>query len=920
MGVIEKFHEWLKAVLPALGIKELYEAQKRAAEAILGGHHVLIVAPTGSGKTEAALLPVVFLLLQERSRGGVRVVYVTPLRALNRDLELRVKRIAEAVGLRVAVRHGDTGQKERREFLKDPPDIAITTPESLTFLLTLRDHREIWSEVGWVIVDELQEMLESERGAELAVTLERLEKASRRRVQRVGLSATLSPWSIGEAQRFLSPRERAKVVLDPEAKLYDLRIEAVEWEGLLERMKEIIERDQTLIFTNTRSLAEEVGVRLGELNASVHHGSLERRVREEAEKAFREGKLRALVATSSMELGIDIGSIGLVIQVLSPRQVVRLVQRVGRAGHRRGAVSRAAVLTIDNVFEIAESLVIAARAERGLLEDVESHRKPYDVLAHQLAAMVVEGSATTLEDAYKIVRASHPFRDLSIEEMKKVAEHLDKVGALRLRQDGSLRKTKRTHSYLYSVTMIPDERLYSVIDIVSERKVGELSDVYVEWELMNTPRGRRPLFVLAGKVWEALEVDVEGERVLAKPTASVEGPIPYWLGELIPVSSEVAQEVCDMLSEAMRGRGGGEIGRVSKRALEALRETAKMWKRAISHREVVVERLGVGSILYVCLGSRGNLALALLLSSLTDLGAVGHISMPYAIVFDAPAEEIASALEKARKLSDVERAGVVLEAVRSTKAFRYRFYHVAVRMGAIEPGARAPISLKNLADNYAGSVVEEETMRELLHEKLDLHVLNRFFEELRRVEVVSGPSPLAEEVLKNPYVRRDVVAHARQIALDLLVESKKRALLNKRVLMVCYNCGRKRELTVSEIGEYRCPYCRSIFIVPLLAGEEGARVAEAIWRRAKSREGKAVLTKEDEELLKRHKAKETAELHASYYMYSKYLVMALMTRGVGPEWAKKAMSALMSGGERAFIEALLELEERYITTREYWEK
>ncbi|MEN3000155.1 MAG: hypothetical protein ABDH61_06260 [Acidilobaceae archaeon] len=164
-------------------------------------------------------------------------------------------------------------------------------------------------------------------------------------------------------------------------------------------------------------------------------------------------------------------------------------------------------------------------------------------------------------------------------------------------------------------------------------------------------------------------------------------------------------------------------------------------------------------------------------------------------------------------------------------------------------------------------------------------------------------------------MRRDVIGKGKELAADILLESKKRALLKRRVIMACYICGKSKELAVSELGEYRCPSCGSVYVVPLPASEEGRRVAEAMRRRAQRKE----LSREEEELLKRHKVMETASLHANYYYYSKQLAMALMTRGVGPEWAKRAMEAFMRGGERALLASLLELEERYITTREYWD-
>ncbi|MEM1873709.1 MAG: DEAD/DEAH box helicase, partial [Acidilobaceae archaeon] len=192
-SALSLLHPRVREALRKAGYERLLPVQEKALPVVLRGSHTLIVAPTGSGKTEAALLPILSLMLSEEPESrGLRLVYVTPLRALNRDVALRIEKLASLCGFSVLVRHGDTGQADRRRFLREPPDIMVTTPETLTLLLTLREHRDLWSRVGWVIVDEVHELLESERGAELSITLERLSLASRRRIQRVGLSATLS--------------------------------------------------------------------------------------------------------------------------------------------------------------------------------------------------------------------------------------------------------------------------------------------------------------------------------------------------------------------------------------------------------------------------------------------------------------------------------------------------------------------------------------------------------------------------------------------------------------------------------------------------------------------------------------------------------------------------------------------------------
>ena len=946
-GALELLHPKLKGVLPRLGYSRLLPVQEKAIPVILSKNHTLVIAPTGSGKTEAAVLPVLSMMLSEASDkgsgGGVRVVYVTPLRALNRDIAERIERLSSSVGFKTLVRHGDTGPTGRRRFLEEPPDIVVTTPESLNLLLTLKDHRGIWSSVGWVIVDEIHEMLESERGSELAVILERLQLASKRRIQRIGLSATLSEKSARMALELLAHGRYVAVVEDPESKVYDIKVEVVHssderfWDEAVRRIAEILRSaSSALVFVNTRYTAEllasSISRELGEGSVVAHHGSLSRHVREGAERDFKEGRVRALVATSSMELGVDIGRVGLVVQFLSPRQATVMAQRAGRAGHRLWEVSRGVIVTVGNLYEMVESGVIAFRVEKGFIEDVEPHIKPYDALAHQLVAMVVEGSVKSVDEAYAILTSTLPYSNLSMEELSKVVKHLATVGVLR-ESNGRLSQSRRTLEYLYTVTMIPDEREYDVINMVDGRKIGRVSERFVEWSLARKSEGGAQdkfRIVLAGRVWEVLEVDLEAERITVKPVALVEGHVPVWEGELIPVSYRVAREVCSVLGLLMEDpvRGskllearklGAHVDFVSRLALE----TRSIWGVSISHVNPVVEDYGRFSILHVCLGTKGNFALSMLLSKLMEkYKAVEFKFIPYAIIFTsptgAPGELVAKALEEAKGLDPVERASLVYDALRRSKAYLVRFYHVAKRMGVLGSEARVSYSLvEKLADAYSGSVVELEALRETLHEKTDLKAVEEFLEVMERPVVVKPPklTPLAEHVLGNPYVRGDVAVNIKAIALDQIIEVKRRYLEGREALMLCTMCGYDYTVKVKDArGKQVCRRCGSSTIAPLPDSDFGRSLADVYRRYLRGDK----LSKEEAKLAE--EVKDRAGLYLNYAPLNLgvYVVKALMTHGVGPRRAKKVLEALLARGEKAFYEELLRAEEEYITTRRYW--
>ena len=932
----------LRRVAYSLGYRRLLPVQEEAIPYVMRGDDVLIVAPTGSGKTEAVLFPVLSMMMSRRSE-GLQVVYVTPLRALNRDILVRVRRLVEGCGFRVSVRHGDTGPRDRRSFLEDPPDMVITTPETLTLLLTVRRYSGLWRSVRWLVVDEVHEMIEGKRGVELAVTIERLQRRARGRIQRIGLSATLSRRSLEEASRLISPRGRVSVVMPGVGKRYSVEVRVVEggdwWERAVEAVAGIIRgaRGSVLVFTNTRSTAEALGLELsrilGEDAVAVHHSSLSRRVREEAEERFRSGGAKALVATSSMELGIDVGSVELVVQFMSPRQVIASSQRIGRAGHRAGETSRGVIVTPGNVYEALESGVIAFRTERGHLEDIRMPRKSYDALAHQSVAMVVEGLARTVDEIYEIASSTQPYRDISREEVGEVVGLLASLKILRDR-GGRLAESGRTRSYLYRVTMIPDERYLDVIDIVSGSKIGEVSEnLHFINSLKAEATGGRPRMVLMGRAWEVVEVDLERGKVMVKPVGVVEAAVPVWEGELIPVSSRVAREVCSLLELAMEDpEAAARVISARKlppsvvsRIIDVAVSTREKWGgRVISVSSAVVEVNRHATIVYACLGSRGNFALALLLSKLIE-GAV-RVEMsyiPYAVVFRSPigvvpGHVVAAALEKAKSLDPAERMALVQDAVRSSRAYLLRFVEVARRMGLIDPDAPLNPSLaKKLLEASMGGPVEREAMREVIHDKLDMEAVNDYLDGLRGVDVVvvDEGSPLAREVLENPYIKKDVAVNVKGLAIEVLIEAKKRHLASKTVIMACILCGAHRRVHVGSVERVmRCHRCGRISLAPLPDSDLGRRMLEAL--RASLSGSK--LSRDESKLLE--EVRDRAALYTAYAAQgmARKIVEALASRGVGPRRARRVMDAYVSFGEARFYEEIMKAEEEYLANRKYW--
>src|ERR671933_808369 len=403
-------------------------AQAKGWPVIATGAHTLIQAPTGSGKTLAAFLYGIDRL-SGTSGDGIRLLYVSPLKALNYDIERNLRGPLAGLGsrLRVGVRTGDTPQRERAAMLREPPDILITTPESL-FLLLTSQARENLRSVETLILDEVHAVAGTKRGAHLALSVERLQRLIERPVQRVGLSATQRP--LEEIGRFVSGARPIRLVDAGRAKELDLRVVVpLEdmtvpeegsynsiWPSIHPEILKLVESHRsTIVFVNNRRLAERLALRLNELAdreiARAHHGSLAREQRLEVEELLKAGEIPCLVATSSLELGIDMGAVDLVVQVESPKSVARGLQRIGRAGHELGAVSKGRIFPKFRA-DLLESAVVARAMREGAIEETKIPRNPLDVLAQQIVAIAADAEIG-VGDLHDLVRRAYPFADLS---------------------------------------------------------------------------------------------------------------------------------------------------------------------------------------------------------------------------------------------------------------------------------------------------------------------------------------------------------------------------------------------------------------------------------------------------------------------------------------------------------------------------
>jgi ATP-dependent Lhr-like helicase len=552
------------------------EAQLEGWRAIRRGEHTLIAAPTGSGKTLAAFLTSIDQLLRESLEAGalpdeVRVIYVSPLKALSADIHKNLaeprremRRIAEEaglppVGITAAVRSGDTPQNERAAMLRTPPHILVTTPESLYLLLTAERSREMLKTARAVIVDEIHAVLASRRGAHLALSLERLDHVCGRRLQRVGLSATQKP--IEEVARFLVGDDRPCTIVDRGHKrTIDLAIEVPGspleavmstevWQEMYARLVELVESHRTtLIFVNTRRLSERMAFKLSEQlgaeRVAAHHGSLSKDVRLDAEARLREGRLKVLVATASLELGIDIGHVDLVCQISSPHRIATLLQRVGRSGHTVSGLPKGRVfpLTRDDLIECA---AMVRAVKEGELDRVLIPEKPLDVLAQQIVA---EAAAQEWDEQelLALFRRAYPYRNLSQQEFDDVVGMLAHGYASKRGQRAALVHYDAVHrklrerkgsrmTALLSGGAIPEVFDYRVMLEPEGVFIGTLNE---DFAIESLPGD---VFQLGNTSWRILRI---GNGVVRVADAQGQPPsMPFWLGEAPARSDEMSVAV-----------------------------------------------------------------------------------------------------------------------------------------------------------------------------------------------------------------------------------------------------------------------------------------------------------------------------------------------------------------------------------------
>ena len=905
-----------KAIKERFG--RLNKLQLEAFGEISRGKSVLIIAPTGSGKTEAAVIPVFNEILEETLK-PISALYIAPLKALNRDLLERLEWWGKRLGVKIEVRHGDTSAYRKAKQVKNPPHMLIITPETLGVILTVKSLRKHLANVKFVIIDEIAELVDNKRGAQLLLNLERLEEVASFR--RIGMTATLGNeeeirewikadvivrpgWKKSYRFHVLYPRPSG----EDEKLARELNV-SPEVAARLKTLWEIVEKHgRALIFTNTRQFAEILTHRLKAMGkpVEVHHGSLSKEARIRAEKALKEGKVKALVCTSSMELGIDIGDVDVVVQYMSPRQVNRLVQRAGRAGHRIGTTSEAYIIA-TNVEDYLQSLIIAKHALEGRFEAVEP-MNGLDVLAHFIVGLLVEYKKLPLKKPYEIAKRAYVYRNLSWNDYEEVLGVLDEARIVGYDKENDLLYLRRgAFQYYYeNLSTIPDEVAWRVFDAVRHRVVGKLDESFV------TELEEGMEFVMGGRSWIVLKVDDDAKLIKVRESESLEGAIPSWEGEMIPVPFEISIDV---------GRLKRELAFDITRAFEMLKgvdfiredlerafEEIKDWPVS-TDRDIVVESTPKALIIHADFGNRTNEALGRIIHRLLSLRYGRVFSMKahaHAIVLKTPFQMNPNEVREYLYRIPENFEAIIAESLREAPVFRWKMLNVAKRFGALRRDAK----IRKVERLFGGSVIERETLNELYHDKVDLKragkVVSLLKEGSLRVKTVLNrkPSPMARlnitasgEFLMGGILERDEV-----------LELFRRRLLDHEVILICTNCGWHSKTKVSRlrtINERSCPKCGS----RMLAVAHPIDAQEFLSVLKKVKNGIPMESREERIYRKLLKA---ADLIDSYGFDA---VLALASYGTGPETAARILSQYR--GEALLI-ALMEREREFIRTRRFW--
>lgn len=905
----------------------------------------LISAPTGSGKTEAAFFPILNNVLnikrkESESTKGFSLLYIAPLRALNRDILSRmVPLLADKLNMSISVRNSDTNSYQRRKQALHPPEILITTPETFQILFCGKHLRNNLKSVEWIIVDEFHSIMDSKRGVQFSIGLERLRRLTS--FSLIGLGAGIN--NERKALNFLTGGRKGEIITGGEKREYSINVKAVkpqlrvsdsplgfDQEVRLRKITDKLARivrntnGKVLVFSNTRTTVELLGAFMKsdhpEINSAAHHSSLGAEVRRDVEQKFKKGALDCVIATSSLELGIDIGKCELVLQVMSPRRIEIALQRIGRSKHTAGRLAKGIIIagTSDSLFE---SLGVAELSGKEL-EPKRIPQKSYDVLAHQIIGMlrgeyIAKEKYLTKSEVFNTITQAWPYQHLSTQEFTEILRFLDnRVGLINVNRDHLSLSSGAIPYYFQHLSTIPTVVKYDVYDVEKNEKIGELDQKFV----MEIESG--DIFLLSGLPREILEIKIKEGKILTRPSGASALP-PKWEGELIPVSNKLAEYVGDLRRKCSNGTllEHTSTDSTARKWAEEVVEEYPEEKTFPDTKNLVAEADASKGlvVLHFPFGTKINNTIAIFLKQFLsedqDFPIVAVDSDAYRIFLHTfkssflEEESLFESLERAlNKIIDYsldkeEFKRLLYDAVINsrTSELGWHLFQILNRFGSTGAQSRmGKNQIKRLVGSYRGTPPLKEAVREYIFSHLNLEQTRKILKEIgnrRTLWFTKGLSSLALGAPSN--FSTDVED------VDRLVNRKyEERLLDKKLKFVCLSCG-YTEIRAARNSLQECPACPS----SLISVVKRYKKLEKIVKKAKSEE---LSGSEKKKLSFAHKI--ARSLKANSTLTSKVIA----TTGVG---AKQALALIRkhSIDPNRLLEKLRKREQNYWQYHHIWE-
>lgn len=836
----------------------------------------IISAPTGSGKTEAVLFPI-FSEILDKNLEKISCLYITPLRSLNRDLQRRIEKYCEFLNLEVDVRHGDTSSYQRKLQLQYPPDILITTVEMFQIILTAKKISEFLKNVRFVIIDEIHEILDSKRFSQLIFSIEKLKWINENFSIKI-LSAT-----IGNIEKIEKLFKR-KFLLIQAIEEKKFKFNVIYKGNFEERLKEIYDQvknhETTLIFTNTRETAESLSKALKEryndLKIETYHSSLEKEVRKEIEKKIIEKKIKSVITTSSLQLGIDIGHVDFVIQYQSPRQVNQLIQRVGRGSHKLNKISNGLIIC-SNIDDFLESCAIVKFALKNKIEDFNYFQNPLDILLHQIAGILIKEFKANLNELYEKIKKISIYENLQKDKFLEIIKFGESINIWKIENNFIKRKRKCFNYFFENLSTIPSQTEYKVVNIANKKSIGNLDEIFVESELEENKS-----FIIKGECWKVVNIDIEKSIVFVEESKDIKFAIPSWKGELLDVPFEVAVE-----ASKMRESFDFDLSITDEKSIGEIKKILNKQKEISitpTNKKILVDINEDFVVINSPFGNKVNETFAILISSILSFKKMEKITYEtsaYRIIIHSKIEKsLIEEILNLLKYYPIEK--LIDESIKNSKLFISKFLEVAKRFGLIEEKNKLSKRMINsLIKEYFDSIVGEETINEIKTSKLDLEKAK---EALKDAEIYFNdfltPISQIEIAEKYGYVK---IGEEKEI-----FEEFKKRIYNTKLFLICSNCEKfKISITVKNFDKvFPCPYCESIFLAPV---KNLKRIDKSI------------------------------KIASNFLVdYGKRFLIILAGRGIGIETAIRIITKNRFLSEDELLKVVYEEEKKYIRTRKYW--